>query len=761
MANLTSKLIISLVDRVSGPARAMQGALNGLVGVGGRRGGLGGAAGTAALLGSQMRGLKNNAAGATALSAGLAMVGRSGFEAAYGLEKALNKMQAFGQLTADQRQLMSQYAQDLNKDYPFTNKEIVEAASELFRAGFSYEQARGALRSTLDMALAGDIDRGEAADIATNVLTAMRMPMATAEQAAQSALVASDTLAYAATKSNTDIRLLGQTFKYVAPLAAAAGMSIYEVAAASMTMANNGIKGSEAGVAMRSALVRMAKPTKDMMATLERLKINLGDYIKGGRAVGADDILTGLMASGIDASSERKAIEAMLADKVLALKPAQLVANLTDLIAKDVGGAADKNVIAEALQDTLTASGQNYDLLGFTEALRNKGVGIGEISRIMDIRQGARILTMLLGDLKADAANVATQSEGAARRMADTMQQGIVGQVARLAAAWENLFVTLGKAGVLDTIGTAFDKMAGALTSLSQSSPALLEFGTYSLLAVAVIGPLGILIGGLVASFAMLGGVLKVAGLGMALLGIRMAKVLGIGGKSAAAVASMAGLFGGGAAAAKSTWAGAKVAAGMGAAGKAAEASAHGSKMIAGMSAAGAGAALTGKGAGAMGKLARLGGKGLTRLFWPLGLGLAAWDAWEGYQKTGTLTGAALNAATFGLYSGQAQAAPASGFPGAGAALASGTAGAASAVGGGGSSIESTAQVITSTVQSQMAQMQGIVSAIDLRAEGRRIMESLAAGLRDGGGAVAAAAQAAGAAQIRNAVRGAYSDGAR
>lgn len=760
MANLTSKLIISLVDRVSGPARAMQGALNGLVGVGGRRGGLGGAAGTAALLGSQMRGLKNNAAGATALSAGLAMVGRSGFEAAYGLEKALNKMQAFGQLTADQRQLMSQYAQDLNKDYPFTNKEIVEAASELFRAGFSYEQARGALRSTLDMALAGDIDRGEAADIATNVLTAMRMPMATAEQAAQSALVASDTLAYAATKSNTDIRLLGQTFKYVAPLAAAAGMSIYEVAAASMTMANNGIKGSEAGVAMRSALVRMAKPTKDMMATLERLHINLGEYIKGGRAVGTDDILTGLMASGIDASSERKAIDAMLADKVLALKPAQLVANLTDLIAKDVGGAADKNVIAEALQDTLTASGQNYDLLGFTEALRNKGVGIGEISRIMDIRQGARILTMLLGDLKADAANVATQSEGAARRMADTMQQGIVGQVARLAAAWENLFVTLGKAGVLDTIGTAFDKMAGALTSLSQSNPALLEFGTYGLMTVAVVGPLGILLGGLVAAFSMLGGVLKVAGLGMALLGIRMAKLLSIG-KAAAGVASMAGLFAGGAAAVKATQAGAKVAAGMGAAGKAAEASAHGSKMIAGMSAAGAGAALTGKGAGAMGKLARLGGKGLTRLFWPLGLGLAAWDAWEGYQKTGTLTGAALNAATFGLYSGQAQAAPASGFPGAGAALASGTAGAASAVGGGGSSIESTAQVITSSVQSQMAQMQGIISAIDLRAEGRRIMESLAAGLQDGGGAVAAAAQAAGAAQIRNAVRGAYSDGAR
>ena len=99
----------------------MQGALNGLVGVGGRRG-MGGVAGTAAMLGAQMRGLKNNAANATAFSAGLALIGRSGFEAAYGLEKALNKMQAFGQLTADQRQVMSQYAQDLNKDYPFTNK---------------------------------------------------------------------------------------------------------------------------------------------------------------------------------------------------------------------------------------------------------------------------------------------------------------------------------------------------------------------------------------------------------------------------------------------------------------------------------------------------------------------------------------------------------------------------------------------------------------------------------------------------------------
>lgn len=491
--DLRANAIIQGVDRFS-PMMQRIGATAGLANRGFAT--LGGGARRSA------RSFSNMAGSSMMLGAGLGMVGRGGFDAAYGLEHMMNKVQAVGQLTDQQRKDLGAYAQELNKLYPFTNQEIAGAAFELFRAGFNFEQARGALQSTLDMALAGDIERSQAADIATNVLTAMRLPMQTAEQAADSARRVSDVLAYAATKSNTDIRLLGETFKYVAPLAASAGMSLEDVAASAMTMANNGIKGSEAGIAMRSALVRMAKPTKDMMATLGRLNIDLNEFITGGRPITADDIIGGLYASGIDASGQRKRIEAMLENDVMRLKPAQLAANLTDLIAGEVDGAADRNVLADALLDTLTASGKQFDLLGFVREMRQKGVGLAEIARIMDIRQGGRVLTMLLDDLEAKSAEVADKSAGAARRMADTMQKGIVGALAKMKAAYENFWVSVGNSGAMGDLGTSMLGISEFLQGLSKSNPDLLRFGAHILAASVAMSALGFAAMGLGALFA-------------------------------------------------------------------------------------------------------------------------------------------------------------------------------------------------------------------------------------------------------------------
>lgn len=517
MAVLSSKLVISLVDQVSGPARAVRASLMGLMGL--QKLGAG-KIGFGQALAAEFATIRRSAAAASStVSLLMAMVGKSGFDAAYSLEKVLNDVQSVGMLTGEQRVQLKGLIQDLNKDFPFINKEIGEAAFELLRAGFTFEQTMGSLKGTLQLAQAGDISRQMAADIATNVLTAMRLPMQTAEQAAASLQRVNDVLAYAANYSNTDVRLLGETFKYVGPMAAAAGLSIEQVAAASMIMANNGIKGSEAGVALRSALVRMAKPTKDMMATLGRLNINLGDFIKGGKAINADDIIQGLFASGVDASKSRKAIESLLKDEVLKLKPAQLTASLVDLIAKETEGAADKDVLAQAIGDIITSSGKQYDLLGFVRALREKGVGVAEIARIMDVRQGARVLTLLLGDVEAKAREVELKAKGAAAAMGDLRMQGIVGQVARLKAAWENLWVSIGDTGILREIGAAMDRIASALTSMSKSNPALLRLATYGGMALAVMGPLGLLLRGVAATMTMLGAAARIAAIAVIFLG--------------------------------------------------------------------------------------------------------------------------------------------------------------------------------------------------------------------------------------------------
>jgi len=86
-----------------------------------------------------------------------------------------------------------------------------------------------------------------------------------------------DVLAMASSKSNTNVSLLGESFKYAAPLAGAMGYSVEDVGTALGIMANAGIKGSEAGTTLRSALTRLASPTKDVVKGLNMLGLEVKD----------------------------------------------------------------------------------------------------------------------------------------------------------------------------------------------------------------------------------------------------------------------------------------------------------------------------------------------------------------------------------------------------------------------------------------------------------------------------------------------------
>src|SRR5690606_26069927 len=133
-------------------------------------------------------------------------------------------------------------------------------------------------------------------------------------------------------------------------------------------MAKNGIKGSEAGVAMRSALVRMVKPTKPMIEALERLNVNINDFVQGGRQIAAHDIVSSLAADGIDASGLQSQIDAALNDPALQRSLGAMTQRLTDIIGGD-GSVVDKSQLAETITDALTAAGSEVDFFGFIRAL--------------------------------------------------------------------------------------------------------------------------------------------------------------------------------------------------------------------------------------------------------------------------------------------------------------------------------------------------------------------------------------------------------
>ena len=543
MANLTSILTVRMIDAITAPARA---AANSIRGIGtavdstnARRLAIGGAITTMVTdVGKASDRLRRNV---NTMTSGLSMptgfLTFFGARAVYDFEKTSNALQAVTDTTDDQRKAIQNYAKELNELFPATNSEIMKGAYELGRAGFKYDQIMGSMKGMLNLALAGDIAIKESADIATNILTAMRLPMKTTEQAASSLMRVNDALAYSASNSNTDVRMMGETFKYVGPMAAAAGMSIEEVAAASMVMARNGIRASEAGVAMRSALVRMVRPTRPMLAALERINVNVNDFVKGGRQISAQDIVSSLAVDGIDATTYAKQIEQVLNDPTLNNSLSKLTEKLTNVIGGD-GSVMDKSKLAETITEALTAAGSEVDFFGFIRALREKGADLGDIARIFDARQGSRLITLLAGDLDKALSDVEGGSKGATDRMAKTMMKGIVGDWAEFEASFENLFVSIAESGVLKTASEAFKMAADGLKSLSQTNPKLLEFGTYALLIAAAIGPIALVGTGVIAFFTSLVSLMMlVTKLGKGALGVAAAS-MGVTGAAAAGSAA-------------------------------------------------------------------------------------------------------------------------------------------------------------------------------------------------------------------------------
>lgn len=521
--DLTSRLIVRLIDGVSAPAAKAAVALRGLVGVSEKAAVAGRGTGKAIArdIGMVNRGVQRLTSSA---AMPLGLIGAMGARTVYEYSKVGNALQAVTGLTKDQRSEVEKLASDLNKKFPTNLADIMGAAFELGRAGLDYEQILGGLEGTLQLGLSGDIAIEQAADIATNILTSMRLPQKGAEQTAQSLQNVNDVLARIATSSRTDVRMMGETLKYVGPIAAAAGLSLEQVGAASLVMAKNGIFASEAGVAMRSALVRMVRPTKPMLDALERLKnaagdgVNLSDFIKGGRQITSGDIIGSLMSDGIDASAYASQIDAVLNDPALKKSTSAMTAAIAGIV-DESGSLMDKSVLAQSITDTLTSAGSEIDFYGFIRELRERGADLSDIARIFDARQGSRLITLLSGDLDAALEEVVTKSKGAAAKMAEIRMDGIVGQVNRLTSAWTDLFVKIGEAGVLETIGEVFDKISGTINRLSSANPQLLRIGTYAGLAVIALAPLGMAftaIGGL-AGFAT--GAIGLLGSAIAVLG--------------------------------------------------------------------------------------------------------------------------------------------------------------------------------------------------------------------------------------------------
>lgn len=160
-------------------------------------------------------------------------------------------------------------ARQLGAATRFTASETAEAQLFLARAGFEANEILAATPATLDLAAAGMLDLGNAADIASNVLQQFSL------DAGQLGQVADD-LVSAANNSNTTVEQLAAALSYAGPFAASLGITVNEAAAAIGALGNAGIKSTLAGTNFRGILVALTKPTKEAADTMDVLARRLG-----------------------------------------------------------------------------------------------------------------------------------------------------------------------------------------------------------------------------------------------------------------------------------------------------------------------------------------------------------------------------------------------------------------------------------------------------------------------------------------------------
>lgn len=191
-------------------------------------------------------------------------------ETAAKFEAAMSKVQAITRANTDEIGRLTAEARRLGETTQFTAQQSAEAMSYLGMAGWNTEQIIAGMPGLLALAAAGGTDLARTADIVSDDLTAFGLA---ADQASHMA----DVFAVTATRTNTNVEMIGETMKYAAPVARAYGATMEETAALTGIMANAGVKASQAGTALRTGFMRLAGPPKKASKAMQELGISLSD----------------------------------------------------------------------------------------------------------------------------------------------------------------------------------------------------------------------------------------------------------------------------------------------------------------------------------------------------------------------------------------------------------------------------------------------------------------------------------------------------
>jgi len=389
-------------------------------------------------VGSAIEGVGQKLMSVTAAVGGIAT---AAVKVASDFDSAMSQVAAVSGATGKDLEALRDKAREMGSKTKFSASEAAEAMNYMAMAGWKTNDMLSGIDGIMNLAAASGEDLATTSDIVTDALTALGL-------SAKDSGHFADILAAASSNANTNVSMMGETFKYCAPVAGALGFSAEDTAEAIGLMANAGIKSSQAGTAMRSMMTNLTGEVKFVGDAFGELTIQTTNTDGSMRSLG--DILTDCRAAFAQMSESEKAAnaEALVGKNAMSGFLAVMNAAPGDIeklnsAINNCDGTAEK--MAETMQDNL--AGQLTILKSQLEEL---AISIGEIL-MPYIRQ-------IVGWIQGLVDWLNSLDEGTKK---------VIVTVALVAAALGPVLIIIGKVvGAIGTIMTVVPQIAGAISSV-------------------------------------------------------------------------------------------------------------------------------------------------------------------------------------------------------------------------------------------------------------------------------------------------------
>lgn len=291
-------------------------------------------------------------------------IGTAAVKVGMNFEAGMSKVASISGATGDEFQKLIDKAKEMGSKTKFSATESAQAMEYMAMAGWKTQDMVDGLKGIMDLAAASGEDLALTSDIVTDALTAFGLSASDSTHFA-------DVLAKASSNANTNVAMMGETFKYVAPVAGALGYSVEDCSVAIGLMANSGIKAGQAGTSLRQMLSRLAKPTDEVQGAMDQLGVSLTDSAGNMKSL---DTVMGDLRNGFKGLS--KAEQAQLATSLAGQEAMSGLLAIVNASDGDFDKLKDSIYNCKDAAANMAAVAQD-NLAGQITSLKSKAEGLG------------------------------------------------------------------------------------------------------------------------------------------------------------------------------------------------------------------------------------------------------------------------------------------------------------------------------------------------------------------------------------------------